>query len=250
VEFNGCGIVFQLTPTLKGPWTESVLHSFSGGYDGENPAASLLLDAAGNLYGTNITGGNSGCLYGCGVVFRLAPASGGWRFSVLHSFLGSDGAFPSAALISDADGNLYGTTVRGGSTNCIFFGDCGTIFELSPTTSEEWQLKTLHAFSGGQEGALPLGPVVFDAAGNLFGTTGYGGRKAGTCSQEGQAGCGVVFEMTPSSGKWTGTTLITFTGRFEGGSPTAGLVADSAGNLYGTTTENRTGKGIVFKIKP
>jgi uncharacterized repeat protein (TIGR03803 family) len=257
VQFNGCGVVFKLTPPAPNrPWMETVIHSFTGGSDGENPAAGLLIDAAGNLYGTNMYGG-FGCTYGCGVAFELSPTStGAWNFSVLHSFAGlMDGAFPSAALISDSAGNLYGTTVRSGFANCVYFGSggCGTIFELSLTKSGHWKDTTLYEFTGGLDGALPLAPLVLDSAGNLFGTTGYGGTKVvkgGACAQDGQGGCGVVFELQPTSGSWELTTLFIFDGRYDGGSPTAGLVLDSAGNLYGTTTGNSTGTGVVFKVTP
>jgi uncharacterized repeat protein (TIGR03803 family) len=249
VEFNGCGVIFELTPTVKGPWTETVLHSFTGGSDGENPAASLLMDAAGNLYGTDVNGGSGACTYGCGVAFELSPASNGaWNFTILHSFESlSDGAFPSAPLISDASGNLYGTTVRGGSM-C----GCGTVFELSPTNDGTWTFTSLHQFGGGLDGGLPLAPVVFDSAGNLYGTTDYGGLKiarGGYC-ESAQLGCGIVFKLAPVSDRWDITTLYAFDGGPDGGSPTAGLVLDDEGNLYGTTTENITEKGVVFKVTP
>lgn len=249
VEFNGCGVAFELTPTAEGPWTETVLHAFTGGSDGENPLASLVMDAAGNLYGTDMAGGTGECTYGCGVAFELSPTSTGvWHFTVLHSFEGHrDGSYPQAALVFDAMGNLYGTAVRGGAS-C----SCGTVFELSPLNDGTWKLTTLHQFSGGLDGGLPLAPVAFDSAGNLFGTTTYGGVKAvrgGECAAA-QPGCGVVFELTPTSGHWENKTLFAFTGGYDGGSPTAGLVLDSAGNLYGTTTENTTGKGVAFKVTP
>ena len=128
-----CGTVFQLTPSAGGGWTETVLYNFNGP-DGDFPAAGVVFDAVGNLYGTTEAGGElSTCNgSGCGTVFKLMPAAGGgWAETVLHDFNGNDGAYPLAGLILDAVGNLYGTTQQGGTgTSCT--PGCGTVFEITP----------------------------------------------------------------------------------------------------------------------
>jgi uncharacterized repeat protein (TIGR03803 family) len=156
-----------------------VLHSFDGRPDGSQPYAGLTRDAAGNLYGTTAYGG----AHGPGVVFELSPTG---TEAVLYSFTGgADGANPTAALVRDSAGNLYGTTFfGGGSSACQFFdGSCGVVFKLSPTGTET----VLHSFTGGADGATPLAGLIQDAAGNLYGTT-YGG---------GAHGAGVVFRLSP-----------------------------------------------------
>lgn len=183
------GTVFELTPQAGGGWTESVLHSFkNNSRDGNAPFASLILDSVGNLYGTTSSGG----AHGDGTVFELTPsAGGGWTEKVLHNFNlnGRDGASPFSGLIFDAAGNLYGTTLQGGDhTYCG--GGCGTVFELTPKAGGGWTEKLLHKFNffTGKSGEYPNAGLVFDAAGNLYGTTLNGGvpENAGT-----------VFEIIP-----------------------------------------------------
>jgi uncharacterized repeat protein (TIGR03803 family) len=176
----GHGAVFEMMPAAGGGWSETVLHNFKGGStDGRGPYAGLILDAAGNLYGTTTYGG----VYGHGTVFELTPAAGGaWTETVLHDFgHGTDGYEPYAGLILDAAGNLYGTTVLGGT-----YGS-GTVFELTPATGGSWTETVLHHFGNGTDGARPYGGLIFDAAGNLYGTTQQGGAY----------GYGTVFEITP-----------------------------------------------------
>ena len=148
---------------------------------------------------------------------------------ILHAFNpgGRDGAFPIAGLISDAAGNLYGTADFGGAFNA------GTVFELSPNGSGGWTRTTLYNFNyNGRDGIFPYGNLVFDAAGNLYGTTSGGGIH---CAPN---GCGTVFELSPQQGGgWTEKVLHSFGNGNDGSDPFAGLVFDSAGNLYGTTTE-------------
>jgi uncharacterized repeat protein (TIGR03803 family) len=230
---NGCGTVFELTPTTSGPWKESVLHSFTGSTvagDGMNPQDNLTFDVLGNLYGT--AGGGA---FSSGVVFELSPASGGWSYAVIHSFPvpalgGIDGAYPEAGVIADASGNLYGTTAGGGSLML------GTVFELSPGAAD-WSSTLLYSFQGLADGADPKAPLVFDAAGNLYGTV----------TQD--AGEGGVFELSPSgSGSWIDSTVLAFEGT-DGSIPYAGLVLDSEGNLYGTTEFGGSAQdGVVFEI--
>lgn len=229
------GNVFKLAPD----GTETVLYSFRGGSDGALPIGALLTDNAGNLYGTTIEGGGTGCLgqQGCGTVFKLAPDG---NETVLYAFQGgSDGNAPSGSLISDAQGNLYGTTTWGGGTGCSNLG-CGSVFEIAPSGTET----VLHPFTGGSDGEWPGGGVIADSAGNLYGTTQYGGGTG--C---GGPGCGTVFKLAAGSG--SETILYAFTGGNDGEGPVGSLIADSAGNLYGTTGEAGTyGFGNVFKIAP
>jgi len=170
---NSNGAVYQLTPSGSG-WSESVLYSFQGNNDGANPAAGLISDNAGNLYGATTAGGSGGG----GTVFELTPSNGQWTLSVLYSFTG--GAGPANCLVMDTAGNLYGTTVEDGT-----YGE-GTVFELTPSGSS-WIYTDLHDFTGGSDGADPFGGVILGANGNLYGTTEDGGAN----------GDGVVFEITP-----------------------------------------------------
>jgi uncharacterized repeat protein (TIGR03803 family) len=216
-------VVFKLSPA----GTETILHKFTGGADGGFPAAGLIQDAAGNVYGTTYIGG----AYGYGVVFKLTATG---TYTVFHTFTGADGELPLAGLIQDAAGNLYGTTS----------GAAGVVFKLSPTGTET----VLHRFTGGGDGGGPVAGLVRDAAGNLYGTTFTGGSSGG-CNG---IGCGTVFKLSPTG---TETVLHRFTGGGDGGGPVAGLVRDSAGNLYGTTkVGGRSGTcenircGVVFEL--
>ncbi len=223
---SDAGVVFKLSPG----GTYTVLHSFSRGSDGRFPLAGLVADSSGNLYGTTDEGGGSGCGgVGCGVVFKLSP---GGTETVLHSFSGgSDGSVPNGGLIADSSGNLYGTTEEGG-TGCLGNG-CGTVFKLSPDGTET----ALYTFTGGSDGANPLAGLIADSSGNLYGTTAFGGAS----------GNGVVFKLSPSG---TETVLHAFSGfPSDGGTPEGGLIADSSGNLYGTTAiGGASGNGVVFKL--
>jgi uncharacterized repeat protein (TIGR03803 family) len=261
----GCGTIFELTPKAGGGWTNKVLHNFDdNGKDGYFPQAGLVLDAAGNLYGTTPAGGTGPCYQrttqvGCGTVFELSPqADGTWKEKILHNFSGGEGAqSPQAGLIFDASGNLYGTTTQGGgSANC--YSGCGTVFELTPTGSGTWTEKVLHVFGVHKFGQMPLAGLVFDGAGNLYGTTYYGG--AGDCTSNADTGCGTVFELSPQAGgNWTEKVLHNFNNNGSDGIyPRAGLILDASGNLYGTTgyggtgacgTVAPTGCGTVFEIK-
>ncbi len=207
--------------------------------DGWIPSAGLIFDAAGNLYGTTGLGGTDGV----GTVFELTRAGGGWTEQVLYNF-GTDGAYPGGGLTFDSAGNLYGTTGEGG------IHILGTVFELTPTVGGGWTETVLHNFGSGTDGAYPGAGVTFDAAGNLYGTTQYGGTY-NSCS----GGCGTVFELTPTAGGgWTEQVLLNFNGT-GGANPYAGLIFDGAGNLYGTTQftyDNCSGFycGTVFELMP
>jgi uncharacterized repeat protein (TIGR03803 family) len=245
------GNVFELSPKAGGGWKETVLHRFGRynqchcGTDGLSPGAGLVRDAAGNLYGTTTRGGT----FGWGTVFELSPkAGGGWNEAVLHSFndVGTDGFFPVAGLLIDAAGNLYGTTTGGGAN-----GGGGTVFELTPQSGGNWTETVLHSFAGGpNDGADPAAGLIFDAAGNLYGTTFMGGSDTSGCQSD---GCGTVFELTPQSGgNWTETVLHSFSDDgTDGTSPYASLLLDAEGNLYGTTAAGGAqGYGTVFEVTP
>ncbi len=215
----GEGTVFELTPNQDGSWTESVLHSFSGG-DGSNSVSSVILDTAGSLYGTTTSGGAADD----GTVFKLTPnGDGSWTESVLHSFKGgTDGIYPTAhgSLIFDAAGNLYGATADGGQGSCgVWAPGCGTIFELTPNSDGSWTENVLYRFSG-KDGANPDPTLIFDNSGNLYGTTEWGGKVS--CTNH-YAGCGVVFELTPNAnGSWKESVLHRFNGK-DAGLPEAEL---------------------------
>lgn len=222
-----------------------VMYKFQGGADGELPVSNLITDAHGNLYGTTSYGGSNACQDGCGTVFKLALD--GTKTS-LHAFSSSDGALPLAGLVADSAGNLYGTTARGGTHSCFGGTGCGTIFELPVGGGQI----VLHDFAG-TDGSYPAGPLIMDGAGNLYGATQYGG--SGSClTSGGYKGCGTVFKLAPDG---THTVLYSFKGGRDGSSPVAGVIADSSGNLYGTTVHGGghgsvcgRGCGTVFKVAP
>jgi uncharacterized repeat protein (TIGR03803 family) len=225
-----CGVVFKLSSN----GTETVLYAFTGGADGAGPVAGLTRDAAGNLYGTTVGGG----AHNTGVVFELIRCNSepsGYEYEVLHSFTGgADGAQPFAGLVRDAAGNLYGTTASGGAD------DNGVVFELVRCSSvaSGYEFKVLHTFTGYP--TRPLAGLTRDAAGNLYGTTAFGGAYGG----------GAVFKLSSTG---TYTVLHSFTGGADGVNPLYGsLVQDAAGNLYGTTWSGPPPgyHGVVFKLTP
>jgi len=218
---------------------EAVLYSFKGGGDGLTPSA-LIFDASGNLYGTTIDGGNYHCnrYAGCGTVFRLSPrAGGGWSKTILWTFGGADGANPEGGLIFDSTGSLYGTSVAGGAY--------GTVFKLTPNSNGTWNETNLHSFEG-RDGSLPAAKLVFDTAGNLYGTTQRGGLYDD----------GTIFKIAPATnGRWKETVLHSFNGA-DGANPASELIMDSSGNLYGTTVAGGDmsaclgyGCGTVFELE-
>ncbi len=213
------------------------------GPNGESPYAGLILDDAGNLYGTTPNGG----LYGYGTVFELSPGANGWTETVLYSFCQFsclEGSNPWAALLLDSEGNLYGTTTFGGAHSM------GIVFELSKAANGMWAEKVLYSFCSSTkcaDGSVPEAPLIFGADGQLYGTTSEGGQ--GSCLAS-NSGCGVAFELTPgANGHWSETVLYTFTGGDDGGTPIAGLVADSSGNLYGNTWLGGANlRGVVYEL--
>src|ERR1039457_3038603 len=275
------GVVYKLDPAGN----ETVLHSFTGGADGGFPIAGVIRDSAGNFYGTTDDGGGPA---NAGVVYKLNPTG---NETVLYSFTGgADGSNPSAGVIRDSAGNLYGTTFYGGAATG--FTSSGVVYKLDPSGNET----VLHTFTGGADGGEPYAGVIRDSAGNLYGTTRYGGIASsysgvvyrldpagnetvrysfpspadgsypspggvirdsagnlyGTTELGGQAGAGVVYRLDPSGNE---TVLYTFTGGADGSEPVAGVIRDSAGNLYGTTQRGgATGgfavSGVVYKLDP
>jgi uncharacterized repeat protein (TIGR03803 family) len=205
--------------------TLKILHSFGGGEDGRYPCCSMLRGPAGGLYGTTESGGQ----LGFGTVFRVSPS--GHR-TLLYSF-GSNGEDPDGGLVRDKAGNGYGSTISGGAGG----GGYGTVFKLSTTGQET----VLYSFQGGSDGDAPIGTLVIDDAGNLYGATVQGAGSG--CNG---FGCGTVFKISPAGQE---TILHIFTGAPDGANPESGLVRDSVGNLYGTTSIGGTfNYGMVFML--
>lgn len=229
---TGNGTVFRLSPSKKkaGKWTEKVLYSFGQGSDGATPVAGVTLDAKHNLYGTTSAGGS----YRNGTVFQLQRSKSGWTENILYNFQGgNDGSVPYAGVILDHSGNLYGGATGGGT------GAGGTIFELTPSNGS-WTFSVLYNIPGWSLSG-PFRNLMMDAAGNLYGTTHCDGNYES----------GTVYELTPSGGTWTYTSLYVFTGSNDGRFAYSNLVLDKQGNLYGTTGFGGVdGDGVVFQIKP
>ncbi|MBA3543311.1 MAG: hypothetical protein H0T83_02565 [Chthoniobacterales bacterium] len=288
-QFGG-GTVWQLSPVGAG-WVHTVLYNFTGGADGGEPYKGVTLDAAGNLYGSAVTGGAGSCEGGCGVTYRLTKSGTTWTQSVIHAFTGgADGAGPGARVALDKRGTVYGMTPIGGANGLgtiyalrpksngnyalrvihTFTGGAdgssgsagklllrggsiygvattggangsGTVFQLTPVEREAWDFKTLYSFQGAPDGVFPYGALLFDAEGNLYGTTYYGGTS----------GLGTVYKLSPDSvGGWSETVLYSFKTGSDGNSSISNLVADAAGNLYGTTSEGGLGSGTIFELSP
>jgi uncharacterized repeat protein (TIGR03803 family) len=277
---NECGVVFRLTPGSEGTWTESTIHDFTC-TDGTLSQTGLIFDSEGNLYGGTTQGGQGNG----GVVFQLKPSGNGqWKLKVIDTFTYDNGRGPSSELAFDSKGNLYGGNITrifelspnsdgtwtestpytfnpptdgqatygvltfdsAGNlfgTNAAGVNNSGAAWELSPN-SGGWAITVLHAFSGGLDGRYAYGGLILDASGNAYGTTGRGGRFDR----------GVAFKLTPNgSGAWAFTVLHSFTGNKFGGIPTAGLLLDGVGNLYGTAAIGgnpacQSGCGVVFEL--
>jgi uncharacterized repeat protein (TIGR03803 family) len=240
---DGEGTVYQLIPPAQGKknWTENTLYNFVGdSNDGENPRAGVILDTAGNVYGTTEYGGQ----FGGGAVFQLSPPADGkkaWTETILYSFGGStDGTRPQTGLIMDSSGNLFGTTLYGGA-----YGD-GTVYRLTPPShGKVWKETILRSFGENNDGEDFRGNgIIGDAGGNIYGTTVNGGKD----------NQGIAFELSPpvTGSKWTEKILYQFSYTAKVGcNPMTGLTFDSAGNLYGTTTvQGPNSFGSVFRLTP
>lgn len=228
---TGCGVVFKLTNS-GGTWKYRVIHSFTGGNDGYGPGAGVTVDSHGNIYGMTPTGGANGL----GIVYQLQPGTNGnWTEKVIHTFTGgADGLGGSAGrLLLDAAGNIYGVCTTGGANGA------GVLFKLTPTPAGEWNLSALYAFKGTPDSGFPYGTVVPDSKGNLYGTTYYAGAK----------NLGSIYRLSRHNGVWIETGLYSFKGGTDGSGPISTLVADAAGNLYGTTSEGGAACscGTIFK---
>ena len=227
---NKCALGFGLALAMSAPCSSAlassvVLHAF-GGKDGSFPAAGLVADAAGNLYGTSHYGGGGCGGSGCGTVFEVAPDG---TSTVIYAFSGGkDGGLPvSNPRLTMSNGNLYGTTFAGGANGF------GIVFELSPSGGK-WTETSLYSFAGGNDGANPWGAPVFDSNGNLYGTTTAGGTNND----------GTVYKLAPNG---TETVLHAFTGA-DGQFPANGLITFN-GNIYGTTQlGGASGQGTIFGL--
>ena len=211
----------------------NVIYSFAGDEDGEYADTDLAIDKAGNLYGTTVLGGD----FGSGTVFQLSPSPNGWVHTVLYSFTGSaDGGEPYKGVTLDAEGNLYGTAVTGGSGSCE--GGCGVAYKLEHRT---WTESVVHAFTGGDDGSGPGARLTIDGQGNLYGMAPTGGAN----------GLGTIYQIQPNGNSWTFKVIHTFTGGSDGSSGSAGQMLLRGGLLYGAATAGGIySKGTVFSLKP
>jgi len=256
----GAGMLFlvlacvrlALPPNVAATSSAKIIYSFAGGADGAFPESDLIMDSAGNLYGTT-NGGGAG---GCGTVFELTRAKDGWKHEVLYNFANSsnDGCGPTAGLIFDSAGNLYGTTGGGGVTNCYGSG-CGTVFKLAPNSRGGWTESVLYSFTGTNgDSGNPNTDLVFDHQGSLYGTTSGGGGSYGY-------GCGAIFKLVPNpDGTWTEATIYVFACYPTDASlPITPIVLDTDRNIFGATEYGGTeqcaegafrGCGAVYKLTP
>lgn len=224
---NGWGSVFELSPSGSG-WTETILHTFTGGGDGGAPYSELIGDDSGNLYGTS-----TACASGCwGTVFELSPSGSGYDFKTLYAFTGgADGGQPTAGLLMDKEGNLYGAAESAGPSGG------GVVFKLTPSGSS-WSYSVLASLSGT---GGPVAALTMDKVGNLYGTSFFDGAD----------GFGSVFELRHTAKGWKYESLHDFTGGPDGGYPGGGVVLDRDGGLYGTTVlGGANGLGVVYRITP
>jgi hypothetical protein len=269
-------VILALASAASAEWKEKVLYSFQGGAnDGSVPAGGVVFDSQGNLYGVLQDYGPGSCApigNQCGAVFQLAPPAqkgGAWTETLIYKFQGkgaNDGESPNGGLIIDSQGSLYGVTAYGGTGDCVLLGvkaGCGTVYEISPPKQKggAWTETILYSFPTANQGYLPNGNLVFDGAGNLYGATGFGGGKGTTCDPFYQY-CGTIFKLRPprtKGGKWAERVLHSFAAGTDGANPNGGLVLDSSGAVYGTTSsggnqgckyQGTLGCGIVFKLNP
>jgi uncharacterized repeat protein (TIGR03803 family) len=237
---GGCGVAYKLTNS-EGTWTQTVIHAFTGGDDGSGPGARLTVDRRGNVYGMAPTAG----AYGSGTIYKIHQSdSGDWILKVIHAFTGgADGGTGSAGRMVLRHNQLYGAATTGGT-----YGS-GIVFELTPKGVQEgveesvgeWHFRTIYSFRGQPDGVFPYGALLFDASGNIYGTTYYGGDN----------GIGTVYKLSPQPiGEWDENVLYSFQDAPDGNSPISNLVFGGGGDLYGTTSEGGLGSGVIFKLSP
>jgi uncharacterized repeat protein (TIGR03803 family) len=238
-EQDGCGTVFELTPSSSG-WTHTVIYNFAGGEDGEDPVDGLAIDSQGNLYGATEVGGGSkpNCRGGCGTVFELSPGPSGWTETVIHKFHNAYGAYPRSTVTLGPNGELYGTTYYTTPENA----GGGTVYELSPQPGGTWTFTTLHIFEKLHDGSSPIAPVSLDGDGNVYGTTPDGGLYSDD---------GVVFKLVHNpKGFWDETIIHSFIGGLDGQQPLSGVTIVK-GDVYGLTQEGGAyGQGVLYELTP
>ena len=242
---HGVGTVFKLTQ-VNSNWVFSPLYEFTGVSGGSFPYGGVVVGPNGALYGTTFGGSVNGPY---GTVFELTPPptfcrsiTCYWNENVLHTYTGPDGSGPQTEnLVFDSSGNIYGTTGGGGLYNS------GTAFQLTPSGGGGYTESILHSFGNGTDGRDPLAGIVFDTAGNIYGTTERGGTGS---PQDCHGSCGTVYQLMPSNGGWVENILVNFDVT-NGQTPYGNLIIDSSGDLYGTTASGgQNGGGIVFKLAP
>ena len=246
---SGWAVLALLFAEVLSAQTYSVIHNFTGTPDGTWPLSGLTMDRAGNLYGTTVYGGFAGsmsCVNGCGTVYRLSRTSNGWATTILHAFKGprGDGADPFSRVIFGRDGALYGTTFSGGT------GPRGTVFRLSPPAKScgnvpcPWEESHYSFAADLLSGAGPFAEVAFDAQGNLYGTTNYGGPNY--C--DGPNSCGVLYKVTTPIQEWNQSVIWNYE-QSSGNSPYAGIIFDASGNIFGVTTVGGSaGLGTLYEV--
>jgi len=252
IEASGLVLLVALFAGSLHAQTFTVLHSFTG-RDGANPYAGLTIDRAGNLYGTTQYGGDlsSNCPGGCGTVFKLSQRGSGWLLSQLYEFDAGPEGYPQGRVVFGPDGSLYGGASGYGGLGHSGFG---AIFNLRPpatvckSVSCPWTESVLFAFND-SNGDYPLGDLAFDSAGNLYGTTQFGGLTQ-YCAG---GGCGLVYQLTQSGGVWSQNVLHYFTNAGDGAFPQSGVTLDQAGNVYGTVPQDASQDGeygLVYELSP
>lgn len=226
----GCGTVFKLTPNGR-TYTNTVLYAFKGNSDGDGPASGVIADASGALYGTTEYGGTSGD----GIVFKLTPAGSSYTETILHTFTGPDGNAPIGGLAMDASGDLFGTTLVGGSSGgsqCQTGEGCGVIFELKRSGSD-YNEQTIHEFTGGRDGATPGSPPIFVGR-NLYGTSSTGGGNPRCGGAPINTGCGTIYELTARGSGYHFRVVYRFTGTpNDSANAFAGLTLGRHHTLFG-----------------
>jgi uncharacterized repeat protein (TIGR03803 family) len=231
VTGGGCGVAYKLTKS-GGTWTQTVIHQFNGTDDGQGPGARLTLDDTGNIYGMAPTGG----VNGMGTIYEMKPGrQGSYHFKLLHAFAGADGIGGSAGALVFHNGDLYGAATAGGA-----YGQ-GSIYRLTLNKKGRWKFNLLYSFEDEPDAGFPYGGLTFDGMGSIYGTTYYAGAH--------DLGC--VYELSPHRGGWNEKVLYSFSGGADGASPIGNVNFDTAGNLYGTTSEGGVAnEGVVFKLAP